>query len=77
MSSPFLVKHWLISLKIYDQLSGYFLQHLVFFEFKLLTKVFNYIYIQNRHNLNTGGNSTIQLAALIGAYKNALKKADK
>ncbi|RIA84540.1 putative RFC3-DNA replication factor C, 40 kDa subunit [Glomus cerebriforme] len=27
------------------------------------------------HNLNTGGNDTIQLAALIGAYKNALKKS--
>ncbi|PKK80022.1 putative RFC3-DNA replication factor C, 40 kDa subunit [Rhizophagus irregularis] len=50
------------------------------YEFPLSGEALAYFFKNLRsieHNLNTGGNSTIQLAALIGAYKNALKKADK
>jgi hypothetical protein len=45
--------------------------------FKFFNINIYHIYL-NRHNLNTGGNDKMQLAALIGAYKNALKeKGDK
>ncbi|CAG8502490.1 1505_t:CDS:10 [Funneliformis mosseae] len=54
---------------IITEVVNYFKMH----DFPFNNEVLAYFF--KKHNLNGGGNDMIQLAALIGAYKNALEKA--